>query len=101
MSQYIHARIYPGKDDDLIAWLDGLPAGERSEAIREALRVGIGLLPPHESQQTILMATVREAVAKALEGAQITASEREAVMGTDELEQVFGTRLDTMLNELG
>ncbi len=41
----IHIRLYPGQDDDLIAWwrgLEGLPFGAKSQAVREALRRGIG-----------------------------------------------------------
>jgi hypothetical protein len=30
------------KDGDLVRWLDGVPRGKRSEAIREALRAHLG-----------------------------------------------------------
>jgi hypothetical protein len=30
------------KDGDLVRWLDGVPKGKRSEAIREALRAHLG-----------------------------------------------------------
>jgi hypothetical protein len=41
------SKIYPfrlreGRDDDLIQWLDGLPEGERSFYLRQALRKGLG-----------------------------------------------------------
>ena len=36
-------RLKPGKDDDLIKWLNGLPEQERSRFIREALRRGLSL----------------------------------------------------------
>jgi hypothetical protein len=38
-------RLYPGQDDDLIAWvegLEGLPFGAKSQAAKEALLQGIG-----------------------------------------------------------
>jgi hypothetical protein len=38
-------RLYPGQDDELIAWLDQFddrPYGAKSQAIKEALRRGIG-----------------------------------------------------------
>ena len=37
-------RLYPGQDDDLIAWLaqsDAKPYGAKSQAVKEALRRGI------------------------------------------------------------
>lgn len=41
----LHVRFYPGPDDDLIQWLaqlDEHPFGGRAQAIKEALRRGIG-----------------------------------------------------------
>ena len=41
-------RFYPGQDDDLIQWLDGLdeePTRTKTQALKEALRRGIG--PEH------------------------------------------------------
>ncbi|MBL7162956.1 MAG: hypothetical protein ISS57_10150 [Anaerolineales bacterium] len=38
-------RLYPGQDDDLITWwksLDDLPYGGKGQAIKEALRNGLG-----------------------------------------------------------
>ena len=38
-------RLYPGRDDDLIEWvksLDNLPYGGKGQAIKEALRKGLG-----------------------------------------------------------
>lgn len=36
-------RLKPGKDDDLIKWLNGLQEQERSRFIRDALRRGLSL----------------------------------------------------------
>jgi hypothetical protein len=44
-SRQILLRFYPGQDDELIAWLDQFddrPYGAKSQAIKEALRRGIG-----------------------------------------------------------
>ena len=41
-------QLTPGRDDDLIAWFDALPAGQGQEFIRDALRRGI-----QEQQQTV------------------------------------------------
>ena len=38
-------RLYPGQDDDLIAWLDSLdgqPFGAKAQAIRDVLHRGLG-----------------------------------------------------------
>jgi hypothetical protein len=44
-SRQMLLRFYPGQDDELIAWLDQFddrPYGAKSQAIKEALRRGIG-----------------------------------------------------------
>ena len=33
-------RLYPGEDDDLIAFFEGLPAGLRAAGVKSALRSG-------------------------------------------------------------
>lgn len=38
----VKLRLYPGMDDDLIAWLDDVPAGARAVAVKSALRSGAG-----------------------------------------------------------
>ena len=46
MVREIRVRLYPGQDDDLLEWLSSLnhlPYGAKSQAIKEALRRGIGL----------------------------------------------------------
>lgn len=53
------AKLVPGKDDDLIAWLDGLPDGTKNQAIRNTLRAGLGWeqvdyrTPPDEPMRAI------------------------------------------------
>lgn len=42
MRQTVTFSLDTDKDRDLARWLDSLPAGGRSEAIREALRAGLG-----------------------------------------------------------
>lgn len=37
----LNTRLYVGRDDDLIEWLDALPHGEKSNAIKETLRRGL------------------------------------------------------------
>lgn len=98
MSKYIHARVYPGSDDDLIAWLEGLLEGERSQAIREALRVGIGLIPPPQLPVEGIADVVRQAVAEALVGLQVVAAQEGVDFDTNQVEEAFGNQLDQLLD---
>ena len=38
---YIRLRLYPGEDDDLIAFFSGIPSGLRAVTVKRALRSGI------------------------------------------------------------
>lgn len=38
----INLRLKPGRDDDLIAWWNSIPEGDRSYFLRETLRRGLG-----------------------------------------------------------
>src|SRR5574341_1036095 len=100
MSRYIHARLTPGQDDDLIVWLDGLPGGERSDLVRHALRLGIGLLAAPANDDERLVALVRQAVAEALAGMQVVVAKYESPPGAEDLESRFGARLDRLLDGL-
>ncbi len=101
MSKYIHARVYRGKDDDLINWLESLPDGRRSGLIREALRVGIGLVPPPSSEQADIADIVRQAVQEALSGLQLVADRQGVSFDTNDVEEAFGEQLDNLLNRFG
>ncbi len=101
MSSFIHARVYPGKDEDLINWLDSLPPGERSRMIREALRAGIGLAPPPRSDSALLAEIVRQAVVDALAGIQTAAAQQGITFDKNEVEEAFGDQLDHLLGNFG
>jgi hypothetical protein len=95
MSRYIHVRVSPGRDDDLIDWLEALPPGDRSEAVREALRIGIGLAPPLPPPPgSDLAALVRQAVREALAGLEFA---RSTTTPGDDAEAAFGDKLDRLL----
>jgi hypothetical protein len=98
MDKFIHARIYAGKDDDLIVWLESLPAGDRSDAIREAMRVGIGLIPPRKPDLQAIAEVVKQAITEALSGIQITAAQQGVDLDTNPVEAEFGAKLDKLLN---
>lgn len=98
MNRYIHARVYAGTDDDLIKWMNSLPPGDRSRVIREALRAGIGLMPPPQSDMALLAEIVRQAVAEALGGIQLAAAKQGVDFDTNEVEEAFGSQLDALLS---
>lgn len=56
----IPVRFYPGTDADLIAWLEGLPAGEGNETVKAMLRAGIAASQSGNGQpiQTISSASM-------------------------------------------
>jgi len=69
----IRARLYPGQDDDLIRWLeqfDGQPYGVKSQAVKEALRRGIGGGDPGQMSSTpapaVDLAEIRQVVEAAV-----------------------------------
>ena len=93
----IHARLYEGKDDDLIEWLETLPEGDRSRAIRQALRVGIGLIEPTQPELDAIAAIVRQAVSEGLAGAAIRGEPPQSDASVTELEGQYGDRLDDLL----
>jgi hypothetical protein len=98
---YLHARLYPGQDSDLIAWLQDLDdRGEnRSRAIREAVRRGLGYKDYSAVPDAALIeAVVERAVARALAGVALayTAPGRDG-----EVEEVHGERLDDLMGQFG
>jgi hypothetical protein len=48
----ILVRFYSETDADLIAWLEGLPAGERNETVKAMLRAGIAASQSDNGQPT-------------------------------------------------
>ena len=70
----LQLRLYPGQDDDLIHWLaqfDGRPYGAKSQAVKGALRRGIGAGPgqPAPSAPALDLAEIRAVVEAAVEQA--------------------------------
>lgn len=99
----LHIRLYPGQDDELIEWLEslnGLPVGEKSRRIREALCQGI---KANDSEETKALAIdlseirkiVEAAVAQALAGFRIEAAKAsvEEDDGTEEILENLGASL--------
>jgi Arc/MetJ-type ribon-helix-helix transcriptional regulator len=92
----VNLKLKPGQDQDLIDWLDSQAYGKRSEAIRAALRYGIGLKKP---ERTVIAETVREAVSEALAGLKVVAAQEGVTLDTNEVEEAFGAQLDHLLDQ--
>jgi len=66
-------RLYPGSDDDLLRWLAGMegqPYGAKSQAVKEALRRGLGMnSPATPAGAAVDLAEIRAVVEAAVEAA--------------------------------
>ncbi len=66
-------RLAPGRDDDLLRWLAGMegqPYGAKSQAVKEALRRGLGMNPSAGSGGAVVdLAEIRAVVEAAVEAA--------------------------------
>jgi hypothetical protein len=83
-------------DADLIRWLQTLPEGYRSEAVRQGLRQFLNV-----REQPDLRQVISDELAKALEGRQMagpTADKQQAVHS--DAEARYGSKLDQMLGGL-
>ena len=89
------------EDADIIAWLESLPEGSRSQAVRDVLRGGMG----RESAQVDsvldlegIRSVVAEELDRMLAGRQLAVREEEGQAPDDiEAEQKYGDKLDQML----
>lgn len=97
MQHYVHARLQPGRDDDLIAWLEAQPAGGRSEAIRALLRDGLRM----RQMESSIAAVVRQVISETLSEVQIIDARQMPSEDTEEIEAAFGNQLDQMLGQFG
>ncbi len=88
-------------DADLVGWIEQHAHGARSDAIRQALRVGVGLQPPPRPEGEAIARIVREAIAEALEGLQVVADGQGVALEASEVEEAFGAQLDRLLDRFG
>jgi hypothetical protein len=79
-SEEIRVRLHPGRDDDLLHWLvqfDDRPYGTKSQAVKDALRRGIGSgnfeqsseLPSNSAGVALDLAELRQVVEAAVDTA--------------------------------
>jgi len=97
MQHYVHARLHPGRDDDLIAWMETQPAGGRSEAVRALMRDGLRMRQMELSMASI----VRQVVKETLGGLQVADAQEHSELNTNEVEEEFGAQLDQLLGRFG
>ena len=96
-SYRINLKLNPELDADLIAWLEQHAPGTRSEAVRQALRVAIGLIPPPLSDREAIAEVIRQSIAETLAELQIVAAQQGTEVDVNELEDAFGAQLDSLL----
>ena len=102
MSKYLHARLTSGRDDDLIGWLESLPAGTRSHAIREALRAGLSMTDHASLSLEAIADVVRQAIGEGATGSRIqTPATPNASSSRNLVEDEYGSKLDDLLDGLG
>lgn len=51
---YVKMRLYPGEDDDLIAFVEGIPKGLLAASVKRALREGVHTDVPVEQDDELL-----------------------------------------------
>jgi len=90
----ITLRLYPGPDDELIVWLNGLnlPYGKKGEAIKDALRRGLGqsaTTNPATLDAGSLLADIRQVIEASIQTSLAgLAVNPPAANETDQTEQV-------------
>jgi hypothetical protein len=97
MGDIIRARVTPGRDDDLIAWLEAQPAGQRSEAIRMLMRDGLRM----REIDTQLPRLVRQAIGEALSEVNIKTAQPDVLDEENDIEEQYGGQLDDLLSGFG
>jgi hypothetical protein len=97
MGDIIRARVTPGRDDDLIAWLEAQPTGQCSEAIRMLMRDGLRM----REIDTQLPRLVRQAIGEALSEIQIRPTQPDAFDDENDVEEQYGGQLDDLLSGFG
>src|SRR5688500_10305898 len=93
----LNARLDCELDSDLISWLEALPSGRRSEAIRDVLRMGLRTDNLRDDLECIIRSTISEALA----GIQVVAAQQGIEFDKNEVEESFGTQLDRLLGNFG
>jgi len=99
---WLNVRLDPELDADLILWLQGQSQGRRSEAVREAIRRGLGMTV--SEQPSIDLETIRQVfadeLARSLAGLRFQPQPSQEQQNSVEAEAKYGAKLDRMLGGL-
>jgi hypothetical protein len=89
-------------DADLVEWLQTIPDGQRSAAVREAIRRGLGLAIPVEPTLDLeaIRRVVADELARSLAGLRLDSGSHHAEAPADDAEARYGAQLDRMLGGL-
>ncbi len=98
----INLKIDQEQDADLIAWLESFPNGQRSAAVREAIRRGLGIAAPVESGLDLeaIRQVVADELSKSLAGLHLQPASDQTDRPPQDIESAYGSRLDRMLGGL-
>ena len=102
----VNLRLDPQHDADLIAWLESFPSGQRSAAIRAALRQALDADKGHPIRRDsvfdleVFRVVVAEEIGKALGTRQLSLESHPIQVVEDDVETRFGSKLDQMMGGL-
>jgi hypothetical protein len=98
----INLKLDPSDDTDIIAWLESFPTGQRSAAVREAIRRGLGIAAPIEAGLDLdaIRQVVADELSKSLASLRLQTRTDQAPPTSRDIESEYGSKLDRMLGEL-
>lgn len=98
----MNLRLDTQADADVIAWLERYRSGERSNALREAIRLGLGLVHPVDSALDLeaIRQVIAEELSKSLTGIRLQTQSHHGPDSQNDIEAQYGSKLDQMLGGL-
>ena len=98
----INLKLDPRDDADIIAWLRTCPNGQRSEAVREAIRRGLGTTTPLETGLDLeaIRQMISDELVRSLAGLRFQPQPSMGQHDTIDAEAKYGAKLDRMLGGL-
>jgi hypothetical protein len=95
----INLKLDPRDDADIITWLDGYPNGQRSTAVREAIRRGLGIAASVEPALDLeaIRQMIADELSRSLAGVRFQKHSGQKGASTDDAESRYGAKLDQML----
>lgn len=98
----VNLRLDNQTDAEVIAWLESLPSGRRSTALREIIRLGLGITVP--AQPSLDLETIRQVfadeLARSLTALRFQQESSPEPHNTNDAETKYGAKLDQMLGGL-